>query len=341
LRAFGEPKFFGHPAFIKWSDGADYHGFVMTSLSRRRFLALLGATGVSASVTPSLLAAAVPSAHAQEPFTFLFVTDAHLQPELNGVIGTDMAFKKARAAKADFAINGGDHVFDALGVPKQRALTLFDLYNKTEQDLGVKVYHTVGNHDVLGIYPASGIAQDDPLYGKKLFEQRFGKLYYSFDHKGHHFIVLDSIGITPDRAYEGRIDAAQLQWLAADLAALPSGAPIIASVHIPLVTAFGAYMPEQTVTPTHHSLSVANANQVLDLFAGHNVLGVLQGHTHINETVLWKGVPYITSGAVCGNWWHGTRLGTPEGFTVVTVANNKLTTHYEPSGFQSVAPQNT
>jgi Icc protein len=313
----------------------------MTSLSRRRFLTLLGATGVSASVAPSLLAAAATLTHAQEPFTFLFVTDAHLQPELNGVVGTNMAFKKARTVKADFAINGGDHVFDALAVPKQRALTLFDLYDKTEQDLGVKVYHTVGNHDVFGIYPASGIAEDDALYGKKLFEQRFGKLYYSFDHKGHHFIVLDSIGITPDRAYEGRIDAAQLQWLAADLAGLPPATPIIVSVHIPLVTAFGAYMPEPAVAPTHHSLSVANANQVLDLFTGHNVLGVLQGHTHVNETVLWKGVPYITGGAVCGNWWHGTRLGTPEGFTVVTVANNKLTTHYEPSGFQTVAPQNT
>lgn len=303
---------------------------------------MLGATGLSAAVAPSLLAAPAPVlGQVREPFTFLFVTDAHLQPELNGVVGTDMALKRARAVKADFAINGGDHVFDALGVPKERALTLFDLYDKTEQDLGVKVYHTVGNHDVLGIYPASGIAQDDPLYGKKLFEQRFGKLYYSFDHKGHHFIVLDSIGITPDRAYEGRIDAAQLQWLAADLAALPAGTRVIVSVHIPLVTAFGAYMPEPTVAPAHHSLSVANANQVLDLFADHNVLGVLQGHTHINETVVWKGVPYMTSGAVCGNWWHGTRLGTPEGFTVVTVANNKLTTHYEPSGFQTISPQNT
>src|ERR1700723_2263876 len=149
--------------------------------SRRQFLSLLGATGLSAAIPSSAYAALAPP---QEPFTFLFLTDAHLQPELNGVIGTDMAFKKARTLKADFAINGGDHVFDALGVPKQRALTLFDLYDKTEQDLGVKVYHTVGNHDVLGIYPASGIAQDDPLYGKKLFEQRFGELYYSFDQIG-------------------------------------------------------------------------------------------------------------------------------------------------------------
>jgi 3',5'-cyclic-AMP phosphodiesterase len=313
----------------------------VNTTSRRRFLALLGATGAYAAVTPTLFAASAPHSPAQEPFTFLFLTDAHLQPELDGVAGTDMAFKKARGVKADFAINGGDHVFDALAVPKERALTLFDLYDKTEQDLGLKLYHTIGNHDVVGVYPASGISQDDPLYGKKLFEQRFGKLYYSFDHKGHHFIVVDSIGITPDRAYEGRIDAAQLHWLAADLAALPTGTPIIVSVHIPLVTAFEAYIAEPTAPSPHHGLSVANANQVLDLFSGHNVLGVLQGHTHVNETVIWKGVPYITSGAVCGNWWHCTRLGTPEGFTVVTVANNKLTTHYEPSGFKSVDPKNT
>jgi hypothetical protein len=56
---------------------------------------------------------------------------------------------------------------------------------------------------------------------------------------------------------------------------------------------------------------------------------------------MWKGVPYITSGAVCGNWWHGTRMGTPEGFTVVRVERGKLSTHYETYGFQSVAPKNT
>ena len=304
--------------------------------TRRQFLTLLGAAGISAAVTPSVFAA--PPA---EPFTFLFLTDAHIQPELNAAIGTDMAFKKARTLKADFAINGGDHVFDSLGVATQRAIALFDLYGKTEQDLGLKVYHTIGNHDVVGIYPASGVAPTDPLYGKKLYEDHFGKAYYSFDHKGHHFIVLDSIGITDDRAYEGRIDAAQLRWLAADLAALPSGTPIIVSVHIPLVTAFNSYVPTPNTPSPHHGLSVINSDEVIRLFEGHNVLGVLQGHTHINERVEWKGVPYITSGAICGNWWEGTRMGTPEGFTVVTVANNKLTTSYETYGFKAINPKNT
>jgi len=231
---------------------------------------------------------------------------------------------------------GGDHVFDSLGVPKTRALQLFDLYDKTEQELGLKVHHTLGNHDVVGIYPASGIAPTDPAYGKKLFGDRFGKTYYSFDHKGHHFVVLDSIFITPDHAYEGRIDGEQLKWLAADLAAMPKGRPVIVSVHIPLASAVAAYMPATVPPPKHPALTVMNANEVIDLFDGHNVIAVLQGHTHINERVEWKGVPYITSGAVCGNWWKGARLGTPEGFTVVTVADGKVSTRYETYGFKGI-----
>ncbi len=309
----------------------------MSSLNRRSFLALTGAAGFSGALSSNAKAAG------QGDFTFLFLTDTHLQPELNASQGCSQCFSKARRIRSDFAIQGGDHIFDALAVGPQRATSLFDLYGETEQTLGMKLHHTLGNHDCFGVYPGSGVSPDHPLYGKRMFENRFGRTYYSFDHKGVHFIVLDSIGITDDRAYEGRVDDAQLQWLAADLRALQAGAPVIVSVHIPLVTAFSSYLPPPPPAkgPEHHGLTVANAYQVISLFEGHNVLGVLQGHTHINETVTWKGVPYITSGAVSGNWWHGTRMGTPEGFTVVRVEGGKLSTYYESYGFKSVAPQNT
>lgn len=319
----------------------------MSTFSRRKFLTMTGAAGLSSVFRQSSFGqsggetAAKPSPSAAEDFTFLFITDTHIQPELNAAQGCDQCFRKARTIKSDFAIQGGDHVFDSLGVGRARATSLFDLYGKTEQDLGVKIYHTLGNHDCFGVYPKSGIAPTDPLYGKKIYEDLFGKTYYSFDHKGLHFIVLDSIGITEDRSYEGRVDAVQLAWLAANLKALPPSTPIIVSVHIPLVTAFDSYLPPPATPPAHHGLSVANAYEVIALFEGHNVLGVLQGHTHINETVVWKGVPYITSGAVSGNWWHGTRMGTPEGFTVARVENGKLFTRYETYGFKSVDPQNT
>jgi 3',5'-cyclic-AMP phosphodiesterase len=310
----------------------------MSSWNRRQFLAAAGAAGISAIAGQSPIANA---STAIEDFAFLFITDTHIQPELNAAQGCAQCFRKARTIKSDFVIQGGDHIFDGLAVDRARATSVFDLYGKTEQDLGMKIYHTIGNHDCFGVNPASGVSESDPSYGKKMYTERFGTTYYSFDHKGVHFIVLDSIGITGDRAYEGRIDAVQLAWLKDDLAKLTPSAPVVVSTHIPLVTGTEAYMAPPPTAPLHHGLSVANAYEVIALFEGRNVLGVLQGHLHFNETILWKGVPYMTNGAVSGNWWHGTRLGTPEGFTVVQIHQGKLATRYETYGFHTVDPQNT
>jgi 3',5'-cyclic-AMP phosphodiesterase len=300
-------------------------------MKRRQFLSILGAAAAAAAAPSSLLA--VPAA---SDFTFIFFTDTHIQPELDATHGTAMAFKKARLIKADFAIGGGDHVFDAAAVTKERAVSLFELYGKTEQDLGLKVYHTVGNHDVVGAGGGS-IAASDPVYGKKLWEERFGKTYYSFNHKGYHFVILDSIEYQPDHSFIGHVSAEQMQWLAADLAGQPTGTPIVVIVHVPLATSVFTYLGPETYKSAS-GVTVTNAAQVIALFEGHNVIGVLQGHTHVNETVLWKGIPFITSGAVCGNWWRGSRLGIPEGFTVVDLAKGKMNTRYETYGFKSVSP---
>ncbi|MFC6644823.1 metallophosphoesterase family protein [Granulicella cerasi] len=308
------------------------------SLSRRRFLAGAGAAASVAALSPSLAVAATAKKH--EDFNFVFLTDTHIEPELNASQGCSMAFRQMSKEHADFALQGGDHVFDSLGVPTTRSLALFDLYEKTQQDLGLKTYHTIGNHDVIGVYAKSGVALNDPLFGKKYYADHISPLYYSFDHKGVHFVVLDSIGITADRHYEGRIDDAQIAWLAKDLAAQGSEKPVIVSTHIPLVTAMECYV-EPDKKPSVHSGPIVNSKDVIQLFEGHNVIGVLQGHTHINEQVTWHGVPYVTSGAVSGNWWHGTHMGAPEGYTMVSVRNGNMETRYETYGFKSVDPKNT
>jgi Icc protein len=306
-------------------------------LDRRSFLATAG-FAMGAAVMPSTLLAA--PATAPQEFTFIFFTDTHTEPELDATKGTAMALRKARTLKADFAIQGGDMVFDAAAVPKERSVKLFDLYHQTEQELGMKVYHTIGNHDVLGM-GTDAVSQTEPMYGKKMFEDRYGKTYYSFDHKGYHFVVLDSIEYHPDHLFIGHINQEQVDWLAADLKSVPPGTPTIVISHIPLVTGALAYFGQDmtTAVPNYASLlTVQNAHDVLATFEGHNIIGAFQGHTHINELVLWKDVPYRTSGAVCGNWWRGAHLGIPEGFTVVNVAGGKVTTHYETYGFTSVAP---
>jgi Icc protein len=315
------------------------------SVSRRTFLKSAALTTTAATLSPKFAWPANTSAPAH--FDFVFFTDTHIQPELDAAHGCDMAFRKIATVNADFAIMGGDHVFDALSVDRTRANTVFDLYKATEQSLRMPLHHTIGNHDVFGITPASGVAPTDPGYAKKMYEDRMGKTYYSFDHKGWHFIILDTIQPTDDRMWQALIDPAQLAWLKDDLARNGSQTPVIVTVHAPLVSAFATYAPKSqgahsTQPAKYNTLTVDNSAEVLAAFEGHNVVAVLQGHLHINEIVTLRGVQYITGGAVCGNWWRGPRLGYPEGFTVVSARSGSITTRYESYGFKAIAaPENS
>ena len=312
-------------------------------LDRRRFLSL-SAAAAAASALPSL--AQPPTAARPGTLRLIFFTDTHNQPELRANEGTTLAMQKIRSLKPDLCIQGGDHCFDIAAVPRDRSLMLLDLYQKTEHALdGIPIHHVIGNHDVFGRDPGTNVDPSDPLYGKKAFEQRFGtRTYRSFDQSGYHFILLDSIQITAQRDFDAAVDPAQLAWLKQDLAATPSGTPIIVVSHVPLVSAAPQYTPPddkaakaaayQALTGLHGFL-LGNSREVTQLFEGHNIIAVLQGHTHINETVFWRNTPYITSGAVCGNWWRGSRWGTPEGFTVLELAGGIPHWHYETYGWKS------
>ena len=309
-------------------------------IDRRRFLKTAAAAGAAVAL-PSLASSAprLDSASAPGSFDFVFFTDTHIEPELDAAHGCDMCFRKIASLEPEFAIMGGDLVFDALDVNSPRADLVFNLYKKTEQLIPVPIHRAIGNHDAFGVYTKSGVAPADPGYGKKMFEDLYGRTYYSFDHKGYHFFVLDSIHLTDDRLWEARIDDDQLDWLSADLKAAGPKIPVIGVVHCPMVTAFATYAQVVSADRKYNTLTVANAPDVLDKFEGYNVLAVLQGHTHINENVAYKGTQYITSGAVCGDWWRGPRLGTPEGFSVISLRNGRLSTRYETYGFHSIVPQ--
>ena len=317
-------------------------------MNRRRFLSLAAATTAASAFPTDLQAMAAQSVSSGHAGTLklAFFTDTHTQPELRAGEGTALALAKIRSLKPDLCIQGGDHCFDLAVVPRDRSVMLLDLYTKTEQALdGIPIEHVIGNHDVFGRVPASGVQPSDPLYGKKAFEQRFNtKTYRSFDRAGYHFILLDTIQITPEREFDAMIDPAQLRWLKSDLAATPKGTPIVVAGHVPLVSAAPQYSPPEDkaakamayqVLTNLHGFLVGNARETIECFEGHNVIAVLQGHTHINETVFWRDTPYITSGAVCGNWWRGARWGTPEGFTVLELAGGKAHWRYETYGWKS------
>lgn len=282
-------------------------------------------------------ATAAASGNAREQaWSFIHFTDPHIQPELKADAGCRQAFRKMNRLKADFALSGGDLVFDVLAADRPRANTLFKLYRENVKHLEMPLHNTIGNHDVFGLYTRSGVAPSDEQYGKRMYEDTIGKRYYSFQHKGWRFVVLDSIGMTADRQYIGEIDDEQLEWLRNDLAAAGTGVPVVVATHIPLLSAF-----PQIVAPPGAStrgMLVTNVRDVLKILAPYKIKAVLQGHTHICETIHYHGTQFITSGALSGNWWKGKRLGFDEGFGVLTVRGEEITWSYETYGWQTAAP---
>jgi len=300
---------------------------MQTGLARREFLKISGLAALGACTTKlAATSSQQPTSPTPGNLEFVFFTDIHLQPELHGTEGSEKCFRQIAALKPAFALCGGDLVFDANKVPEERAKLLYDLYSNTEHLLDVPLHRTIGNHDVFNLAGSSG---------KKMYEDRFGATYSSFDQGGYHFVLLDSVFLTDDHDWEGRVSPEQLAWLAADLARIGPNAPVIITTHIPLVTAYTCYRPPSTKPLTKSYLTVANAAEVLKVIEPYRVIAVLQGHTHVNEVVSYKGCDFITSGAVCGDWWKGPRLGFPEGFSVISLRGGKLEHRYETFGWQA------
>jgi len=269
----------------------------------------------------------------EESFTFAFLTDIHLQPERNATEGFRAAITEVNALKPDFVITGGDLVFDVLGVPYERADSLYNLYVKEIELFNMPVYNTMGNHEVFGIYEKSGVDPSHPEYRFGMFESRIGEPYYSFDHMNWHFMVLNSVQETDDRQYIGMIDEKQMEWIKSDLLEVDPETPIVISTHIPFITVFtqilyGEYAPE------YHGLVVENTREVLDLFSGHKLKIVLQGHLHYLEYIEVYGTHFITGGAVSGRWWHGANDGVEEGFLMIHVSGDDFCWEYVDYGWE-------
>jgi len=270
-----------------------------------------------------------------EGFTFAFITDIHLQPERHAIDGFLQAIDTINQLKPDFVITGGDLIMDALGTSYGRADSLYKLYNKTVANFDIPVYNTLGNHEIYGIYEKSGANRNHPEFGEKMYEKEIGQSYYSFDHKGWHFIILNSVEEAyQGNAYEGFIDDKQMEWLKSDLEEVNPETPIAISTHIPLTTVYWRIYdtPNEPNTP---NIAVKNTPELIKLFEDHNLKLVLQGHMHIIEEVKVKGITYLTGGAASAAWWTGPHQGFEEGFMLVDVKGDDFSWEYVDYGWEA------
>jgi len=312
------------------------------TLTRRSLLSggigALAATALSLNTTDA-------NAASGSSFTFVHLTDSHIQPELGAPLGVHKAFSTIRALreKPAFALVGGDLVMDATSCTPARAAQVYDLWQQAARDLALPMHYSIGNHDPYLVNGANRLSPSDPAFGKQYWMKQLGlgATYHSFDHHGWRFIVLDSVGVTPEGGWEGVIDDTQLHWIDDLLRRTPRDMPIVFLTHIPILTIYGLYTGG-TTAPLSKTMIVANGKEFKEMIQPYNVKAVLQGHTHVVEECDYLGVKYITSGAVCGDWWKGKRLGVhPEGFVVATAkgqgADATFSWRYVPYGWNAAA----
>jgi len=235
-----------------------------------------------------------------ENFTFAYISDAHIQ-HIKGtkfVRNWDRGLIRAVAEtnlldpKPDFVVFGGD---------------LAQLGTKEELDHGAEmlakltcknVYRVMGEHDYY---------LDLGEYWSKLF----GDHYYSWDHKGVHFIVLNSIltydewtherwpsakqrmlemaGLDNPNGSPFMVGETQREWLRKDLEKVTKNTPIVLFSHSPIQKIFKGW-----------NFWTEDADEVQALLKPFDQVNVVYGHVH---QIQYNQIGNISFNAVMATAW--------------------------------------
>jgi 3',5'-cyclic AMP phosphodiesterase CpdA len=290
--------------------------------------ALPGSTDAAGAPQPSPETGTGPNHPA---FNFVHLTDMHVTPKRWGDKGYRACIESVvnMKPKASFALMGGDLAFDGLYTPKSDFEEQIRLYKEISDGLGIPYYNCMGNHDVLGWSPRRKVSVDDPDLGKRFIMDRLAwdKSYYSFDHGGWHFAVLDCIEpiqTANGPGYRPRIGPEQREWLAYDLGSA-GDRPKIVVTHIAAFCAMGQIHGDPDRKALDGSMVLADTKELRLVLERHKVKALLQGHSHQIEEYQYNGVWYLTSAAVSGAWWAGSWNGKPPGYTVFRCDGDQLT----------------
>ncbi|MGH8231625.1 MAG: metallophosphoesterase family protein [Steroidobacteraceae bacterium] len=236
-------------------------------LSRRRALQCLayGGAGTLFSLsggvlTPFDLAAAAERAPADAVPLFVQISDSHIgfnkdaNPDVAATMRAAIDLVNALPTQPDLVLHTGD-------ITHLSRAEEFDTAAQLLAQLRVTELHTTpGEHDV-----ADATASE--------YFQRYGKPsaqrgYYSFDHRGVHFVAL--INVLNFKANGlGALGQPQLEWLQADLKRRSASTPVVVFAHMPL---WNIYQP--------WGWGTSDAEQAIGYLRRFGSVTVLNGHIH-------------------------------------------------------------
>jgi Icc protein len=198
------------------------------------------------------------AADSSSGFSFVQISDSHMgfnkpaNPDVTATLRAAIDKINAVPRTPDFIIHTGDLTHTSK--PEE-----FDTLDQVM--LGAKakqVFYVPGEHD--------NSVDDGKLYLERYGKDAKGKGWYSFDHKGVHFV-----GLVNSAALEGmgKLGADQLAWLEADLKARASSTPLVLFAHLPLWTVY----PEW-------GWGTQDSEQALGYARRFGSVTVLNGHIH-------------------------------------------------------------
>ncbi|MBN2354482.1 PQQ-binding-like beta-propeller repeat protein [candidate division KSB1 bacterium] len=212
-------------------------------------------------------------------FKFAWITDTHIGAGTDGALQRDVGRINLLQDELAFVIVTGDLTEKGLD-------SEYNLYNNLTNQCKMPVYSIAGNHDTK--WSPSGLQS---------FKTKIGPMNVSFTHEGFRFIGMSN-GI-PMRGGCGFFDPADIAWLEAELAQIPSETtPIIYFTHLPL-----------------DSENTPNYWRVLDLLKKHRTIWAMVGHGHSNRSYNFEGI----AGAMGRDAYK-----SPPGFNIVTVSEKEI-----------------
>lgn len=292
-------------------------------MKRRDVLKTIGITGALAGLKMPLSASA-GSGNRKRSLRVIQITDIHLQPEQDAPEGLRRTYAHINEnyPDADFIINTGDVIMDALEKNRQRVKKQWDLWHKiSSEENKLPIENCIGNHDIWGFGPLA-----DPKYGKAwaVDALELPGRFRSFDRGNWHFIVLDSTQIdNSGNWYTAYLDQQQFNWLVDDLEKTPGEKHVFIMSHIPIISSTVFFTGESdTEKPGYwhfpQSWMHGDARRISELFEKYqNIKVAVSGHMHMVDRVDFKGVTYLCNGAVSGNWWNGALYGFHPGYAVI------------------------
>jgi 3',5'-cyclic-AMP phosphodiesterase len=192
-------------------------------------------------------------------FRFVQISDSHIgfnkpaNPDVTATLQTAINRINAMPHKPDFIIHTGD-------LSQLSKASEFDTLDQALQAASKQIYFVPGEHDML--------SDNGEQYLERYGKGTKGTGWYSFDHKGVHFVGLVNVANLKAGGM-GSLGHEQLEWLENDLKGRSASTPVVLFAHIPLWTIYPDW-----------GWGTDDSGQALSYVKRFGSVTVLNGHIH-------------------------------------------------------------